>query len=444
VQQRTGAIGLLSLSLMGLSVTVGAGVFVLTGAVAARHAGPAVSLSYIVAGLAAGCCALALARLMQRVPSAHGLVGAVTSSIGPFAGWLVGAMLIVQYLSAASYVAAGWSGYARGALDAMGAAVPAALAKAPIRITSGWIEQTGTLVDLPAIAVVLTLAMLATRGLLASARVNMLLVALKFIVLIGFILYGLPQIEPGRWSPFIPEAFGMAGVMSGAAVLLVAYLGFDALTAVSLEVRRPERTVPIAIMMTMAATTLLYVGVATVLTGLVDWRQLDVANPLTLALTRGDARAPVLEAIVAAAAITGLASVILVLLVALPRVAAATFRLLSSAESDEARPPSAVATLAAGGLVAVLAGFVPLDFLSAVVAVAAYFILGMAALALLRHCAFRPLADGLLATLAISVVGGMAALLAGQAVASFFALLAVAATLWVVGHRPPADQERAA
>jgi APA family basic amino acid/polyamine antiporter len=310
---------------LGVGGIIGTGIFILTGTAAALHAGPAVVLSFIVAAFACTLAAMCYAELASALPVSGSAYSYTYASLGELPAWFVAWNLILEYLLGASLVAVGWSGYLLSALADLGIVVPSALAQTPlVHDASGW-RASGALINLPAVAVIALMGVFAYTGLRNSARANAVFLAIKLTVIVGFIGFGAAYVDPALWHPFVPSntgtpgEFGFSGVMQGAAMVFFTYLGFDALATLAQEVRDPQRNVPLGIFGALLACTLLYVAVALVLTGLVSYRELDVAAPVALAMDRTPALAW-LAPWVKWGAIAGMTSVLLVILTALPRI----------------------------------------------------------------------------------------------------------------------------
>ncbi|MDP4023272.1 amino acid permease [Methylobacterium sp. NEAU 140] len=266
---------------IGLGATIGAGIFVLTGTAAAHYAGPALILSFALGGIACGLVGLCYAELAAMIPEAGSTYSYTRASLGLLPAWIVGWDLVLEFAVAAATVAVGWSGYAQSVLADLGLRLPAALAAAP---------GEGGLVNLPAAGIVLALTALLMRGTSGASRVNAALVALKVAIILAFVAVGAVHLRPDLWHPFVPEnagsfgAYGWSGVFRGAAVVFFAFIGFETVATAAGECRDPQRDAPIGLIGSLAVSTALYVAVAAVLTGLVPYRTLDVADPIARAV----------------------------------------------------------------------------------------------------------------------------------------------------------------
>ena len=305
------AMGTVSLTALGIASVVGAGIFVTTGTAASQYAGPAVIISFVIAGVAAAVTALCYAELAAMIPAAGSTYSYAYATFGVFLAWVIGWDLLLEYLFAAATVAVGWSGYFTAFLQSIGIDLPHAITNAPF-------EDDPGVVNLPAIAIVLFTCWLLYRGTQESARANNAMVALKLAVLIAFVIAGAWFIERGNWEPFVPPNegafgdYGITGVLRAAGVVFFAYVGFDAVSTAAAEARRPQRTIPLALIATVAISTLLYVAIGLVMTGMVDYRRLDVADPIAEAVRAAGPSLDWLEAAVSVAAVIGLAATVLV------------------------------------------------------------------------------------------------------------------------------------
>ncbi len=303
------ALRALDLTLLGVGAIVGAGIFVLTGVAAAKFAGPAVTLSFVVAGFACAMAALCYAEFAAMIPIAGSAYSYSYATMGELIGWIIGWDLVLEYAVGAAAVAVGWSGYLAVILDGMGIHLPYALTHAP---AAGSLMQ----MDLPALLIVLLISVVLFVGISESARVNSAIVVVKLFAIAVVILVGVFYIRPANWSPFLP--FGWSGMMRGAAVIFFAYIGFDAVSTAAEEVVDPNRDLPIGILASLFICTALYLAVAAVLTGMVPALSIDLRAPLASAFVlRG---LNFVAGIVSVGAVAGLTSVLLVLLLGQSRI----------------------------------------------------------------------------------------------------------------------------
>ncbi|MCE5233949.1 MAG: amino acid permease [Mizugakiibacter sp.] len=312
------------LIMLGIGAVIGAGIFVLTGQAAAVHAGPAVVLSFVFAGVACAFAGLCYAEFASMLPVSGSAYSYSYATLGEFVAWFIGWMLVLEYLFAASTVAVGWSGYLNSLLVDYNLALPAALSSAPLTLVGGSFQLTGAIINLPAVLIVAAISCLCYVGITQSAFVNSIVVAIKLVVILMFVGFSLRYVDPANWHPFIPAAqgdghFGWDGVFRGASVVFFAYIGFDAVSTAAQECKNPQRDMPIGILGSLVVCTILYIIVSGVLTGMLPYLQLNTAHPVTTAL---DAYPSLrwLKEIVAIGAIAGLSSVILVMLMGQPRI----------------------------------------------------------------------------------------------------------------------------
>ncbi len=303
------ALGALDLTALGIGAIIGAGIFVLTGVAAARLAGPAVTLSFVVSGFACAMAALCYAEFAAMIPVAGSAYSYSYATMGELVGWIIGWDLILEYAVGAAAVAVGWSGYLRVILTGMGINLPVELTHAPG-------SAPGAIVNLPALLIVLVISVILVVGISESARLNSIIVAIKLAAVGIVILVGAFFVRPVNWSPFLP--FGWHGIMKGAAVIFFAYIGFDAVSTAAEEVVEPQRNLPLGIIASLLVCTVLYILVAAVVTGMTPYRTIDVNAPLASAFVNQGLN--FVSAIVSLGAVAGLTSVLLVLLLGQSRI----------------------------------------------------------------------------------------------------------------------------
>jgi APA family basic amino acid/polyamine antiporter len=313
------ALGAFSLTLLGVASVVGAGIFVVTGDAAAHYAGPAVLISFVLAGIVAGLTALCYAELASMIPAAGSTYSYAFAAFGSFVGWFIGWDLLLEYLFAASTVAVGWSGYFVSLMESIGVHVPHALANPPFGDDPG-------IVNLPALAIMLLTSGALWLGTRESAVANNSMVLLKLTILVLVVIVGAFYVTSSNLTPFIPAHaggfgdFGWSGVLRGAGIVFFAYIGFDAVSTAAAEARNPRRTVPIGLLGTVIIATTIYIAVGFVLTGMVNYRELGVADPISVALQAGGRNLEWLLRLTDVAAVVGLASTVLVTLYGQTRI----------------------------------------------------------------------------------------------------------------------------
>jgi APA family basic amino acid/polyamine antiporter len=326
--------------LLGIGGIIGAGIFVLTGHVAAQNSGPAIVLSFLLSGAACAFAALCYAEFASMIPMAGSAYTYSYVTMGQFIAWIIGWDLVLEYSVGATTVAIGWSGYFTSFLKDIGIRVPAALSTAPFNFdpVSGHWVTTGAILDLPAGLVLLLVSAILIVGIRESANFNAAIVIIKVTILAGFVLAGVSHINPALWHPFIPPAtgvpgmYGWSGVLRGAGVIFFAYIGFDVVSTVAQETRNPQKDMPIGILGSLVICTVIYILVSLVLTGVVHYSRLNVAAPLALALD--DMKLSWFTPLLKIGAIAGLTSTMLALLMGQPRV-------FYSMAKDKLLPPGA-------------------------------------------------------------------------------------------------------
>ncbi|MCX6304858.1 MAG: amino acid permease [Bacteroidetes bacterium] len=394
----------LNLTTLGIGAIIGAGIFVLTGQAAAQYAGPAIVLSFIISGIACAFAGLCYAEFASMIPISGSAYTYSYATLGEFLAWIIGWDLILEYLFAASTVSVGWSGYVVSFLKDFGIFIPTAFTAATGSVLVevpklGWQQLTENLstgllaqginvstlphvtaiVNLPAMFIIAALTLLLIIGIRESANFNNIMVIVKVAVIIMFIGIGIAFVHAGNWHPFIPKNtgvwghFGWSGVLRGAGVIFFAYIGFDAVSTAAQEAKNPQRDMPIGILGSLSISTVLYIMVAIVLTGIVSYTTLNVSDPVAVGVNAMGPGMFWLRPIVKIAAIAGLSSVILVMLMGQPRI-------FYSMSKDGLLPPvfsrvhskyktPYISTLLTGSVAIILAGVLPISILGELVSI---------------------------------------------------------------------------
>ena len=393
-----------NLTTLGIGAVIGAGIFVLTGQAAAQYAGPAIVISFIIAGLACAFAGLCYAEFASMIPISGSAYTYAYATLGEFLAWIIGWDLILEYLFAASTVSVGWSGYVVSLLHDFGVHLPAQFTAAWNTIlievpNIGWKPITDNLTkelvvngisvdtlphitaicNIPAMFIIAMLTMLLIVGIRETANFNNVMVILKVSVIVMFIGLGFMFVKIGNWKPFIPENtgewghFGWSGILRAAGVIFFAYIGFDAVSTAAQESKNPQRDMPIGILGSLGISTILYILVAIVLTGIVSYTQLNVADPVAVGVNAMGDSMFWLRPIIKIAAIAGLSSVILVMLMGQPRI----FYTMSK---DGLLPPlfsrvhkkfktPYISTILTGSTALILAGILPINILGELVSI---------------------------------------------------------------------------
>jgi len=368
-----------NLILLGVGCVIGAGIFVITGTASANYAGPSLVISFLLSAMGCVFAGLCYAEFASMIPISGSAYTYGYATMGEFIAWIIGWDLILEYLFGAATVAVGWSGYMNSFLNDLGIYLPKAISDCPYIIdVNGW-HSTGSFVNFPAVFIVLLMTALLVVGIKESARLNNIIVLIKVSVILLFIGFGLSHIDVANWVPFIPENtgefghFGWSGILTGAGVIFFAYIGFDAVSTTSQEAINPKRDMPIGILVSLAVCTVLYVAVSLTLTGIVNYKDLNVPAPIALAIDHAGTSLLWLAPIVKIGAIAGLTSVVLVLLLGQSRVffTMATDGLLwkSFAKVHPKFKTPYITTIVTGIACALIAGVFPIGLLGEMVSI---------------------------------------------------------------------------
>jgi APA family basic amino acid/polyamine antiporter len=392
------SLGALNLVLLGIGCIIGTGIFVLTGRAAADFAGPGIMISFILTGTLCTFVALCYAELASVLPVSGSAYSYSYASMGEIVAWIMGLLLVLEYGLAASTVAVGWSGYLVSLLHNLGISLTPALTAAPgVEVKEAGVVIAHGVVNLPAVLAITAVTALLVIGVSESATVNNIVVAIKLSVVIAFIAIGIFYVDPANWTPLIPpetppppegtvrgfwpdiwralvnvvtaqntSRYGVGGLISGAATIFFAYIGFEAVSTAGAESRNPSRDMPIGILGSLLICTVLYILTAAVLVGIVPYADLDDPAPIAKAVNQ--IGLPWFAILVKIGAIAGLSSVMLVLLYGQTRIFYTMARdgLLPSplaAVHPKFRTPW-INTLIVGALAAAAAGFMSLDALA--------------------------------------------------------------------------------
>jgi APA family basic amino acid/polyamine antiporter len=355
------------LTLLGIGCIIGTGIFVLTGIAAANLAGPAVVLSFVISGLACTFAALSYAELSSSVGGCGSAYGYAYVTFGELIAWMIGWILLLEYGMSIAAVANGWSGYFQSALVSIGLEIPEALSKGP---------SQGGLINLPASLIIILIMILLIIGVKESVKFNALMVLVKLIAIFTFIFVAAFNVDIANWQPFMPYGWfekldngNTIGVLAGASIVFFAYVGFDAVSTAGDEAINPQRDLPRGIIYSLIFCTIIYIIVSALLTGVVNYQELDTSSPVAYALMKIGLKGA--SALVATGVISGLTTVILVLFYALTRIllAISNDQLISkklSLINNKTKTPVRI-ILITGILISIVAGLIPLGDLAEIV-----------------------------------------------------------------------------
>lgn len=418
-------LGPIDLILMGIGAIVGTGIFVLTGS-GATTAGPALVLSFVVAAFACGFAALCYAEFASILPVAGGIYTYSYAILGEIVAWMIGWDLILEYGLVTSAVSVGWSGYFQSLLGGFGLHIPAALSAAP-----GALPGVTTFFNLPAFVIMMVLTVLLSLGVRESTRINNIMVVVKIGVVLLFILVGARHVAPVNWHPFMP--FGVNGVMSAAALVFFAFIGFDAVTTAAEEVKNPKRDLPIGIIGSLVICTLLYVVVSAIMTGIVPFAKFaGVDHPVSLALQFAGENW--FAGFVDLGAILGMSTVILVMAFGQTRVLYAMSRdglLPAKLSALNGTGTPVVATWLVGIVFGLLGALVPLQVLGELANIgtlAAFCLVSVAVIVLRKQ---RPNLVRAFRCPGVPVIPALAVIFCGALMLFLSAVTWIAFTIWL-------------
>ncbi|MDR2533982.1 MAG: amino acid permease [Tannerellaceae bacterium] len=369
---------------LGIGAIVGAGIFVITGQAAAEYAGPALTISFVISAIGCILAGLCYSEFSAMIPVSGSVYAYCYTTMGEFLAWFIGWTLILEYLFACSAVASAWSGYMINMLNGWEIYLPQQISQSVFKYTAdGW-GLTGSVMNFPAVFIVGIVTSLLMGGIKQSAIINNVIVAIKVGVILLFIGFGLSVIlAPGfdlksNWTPYIPPntgvfgQYGWSGIFRGAALVFFAYLGFDALSTAAQETRRPQKDMPRGILISLGICALLYIAVTAVLTGIVNYKELNVDAPIGVAIDKAQTLAW-LSPLIKLGAIAGLSSVILVMMLGQSRIYYSIAgdgllpRILAKINPSTGVPRNA--TVVAGVATGLIAGLFPLQVLNELVSI---------------------------------------------------------------------------
>lgn len=403
-------LGPAALASLGVGAIIGTGIFVLIGVAAHDKAGPAVTLSFAIAGLACIFAAYCYAEFASMVPVAGSAYTYAYATLGELMAWIIGWDLILEYGVASATVAHGWSHYFQDFAGIFGFHLPMMFRRAPIDLSSqtGHLALTGSLFDLPAVIITIIVTVILVKGIRESSRFNIAMVVVKIAVVLLIIVLGAQYVDPANWQPFAPfgytglSVFGhivlgepgidgaSVGVLAGAAMIFYAYIGFDVISTHAEEAKNPQRDVPFGIIVSLVVCTVLYVAVAAVVTGMVPYNELNIDAPVSNAFGRvGLGWAHFL---ISLGTIAGITSVLLVMMLSQPRIFLAMARdgllpeKVFGAVHERFRTPWK-STILTGFFVALMAGLLPLRLLAELVNIGTLFafVVVCSAVLIMRH-----------------------------------------------------------
>ncbi|RIA79836.1 amino acid permease-domain-containing protein [Glomus cerebriforme] len=393
------------LTMIGIGNVIGAGIFVLTGVTAATNAGPAIVISFIISGIAAAFAALSYSELASMIPVSGSAYTYTYATMGEVMAWIIGWDLILEYLVGAATVAVGWSKYFVILFsDAFHVDFSESWTKSPFSFntdTQSFERVPDAYFNLPAFIISIIVTFLLIFGIKESARVNAIIVSVKIFIIVLFVLAASTKIDPDNYKPFVPKnegsfsKFGVSGIFSAASIVFFSYIGFDSVSTTSQEVRNPQRDLPIGIIGSLGISTVLYIAVCLVLTGIVPYTKLDDPAPIGLAVR--DVGLRWLEIIVDIGALAGLSSVILTSLMGQPRIfysmaSDGLFPKFAAKIHPKYRTPY-ITTALTGTICAIASAILPIDVLAELTSVGtllAFFLVNIGVLILRKTAPDAP------------------------------------------------------
>ncbi len=395
------SLGRVNLLMLGIGGIIGAGIFALSGTAAANYAGPAVTYSFIIAGFACAFAGLCYAELASMIPIAGSAYTYAYATMGEFIAWIIGWDLILEYLFACSTVAVGWSGYMVSFIESVSVSIsekfpeifspikiPAIISQSPLKFdaAAGSFETTGAIINLPAVLIVLLLSAILYRGVQASATFNNAIVIIKITVIALFIIFGLQYINLDNLTPYVVPytetinaknevvgQFGWSGIFRASGVIFFSYIGFDSVSTAAQEAKNPQKDMPFGILGSLVVCTIIYIIFATVMTGMVSYKELNVPAPVAVAIDSAGQSLAWLSPLVKIGAIAGLSSVILIMALAQSRI----FYTMSNdgllpkflGKIHPKHKTPYIATIITGVVAATIAGLFPIDLLGELVSI---------------------------------------------------------------------------
>ena len=406
-----------SLVMLGIGAIIGAGIFSITGTAAATSAGPAIVISFIIAGIACACAGLCYAEMASMIPMSGSAYTYAYATIGEVFAWIIGWDLILEYLFSASTVAVAWSGYMVSFLSDFNINLPLELVSAPVNYIKGegWL-LTGAYFNLPAMLIIALLTVILVIGIKESANFNNFMVVLKVSVIIMFIGIGIFYVDTDNWHPFIPETtstgqFGWTGILKASGIIFFAYIGFDTVSTAAQESKNPQKDMASGILISLAICTVLYILFSLVLTGLVHYPNLNVSAPAALAVDTMGEGLKWFKYLIKVGAIAGLSSAMLVMLMGQPRIFFAMSndgllpKFFGTIHSSFKTPY--ISTIITGFFAILLAGIFPINILGELVSIGTLFAFIIVCIAVLYLRKSKPDADRPFKTPYVNVIAGL-------------------------------------